>query len=141
VEIQTIAFVTDNIALSFTITHRCTLHHHAYISLSNCSCFALILYIVPFVIHKDRGSLRLKTFIKFVVKVIWVKGYFKLFFSLLDSFYFGYNFLKRFYYPSSINYLLEFIYSQVSQYLGMKFCCYSNLFLLDTSAATVTSCL
>jgi len=111
-----------------------------YVFLSNCSCFALILYMVPFVIHKDRGSVRLKTFIKFVAKVNWVKEYFKLFFSLSDSFYFGYNFLKRFYYPSSISYLLEFICSEVSQYLGTKFCCYNNLFLLDTSAASVTSC-
>jgi len=111
-----------------------------YIFLSKCSCFTLILYMVPFVIHKDRDSLQLRTFIKFVAKVIWVKGYFKLFFSLSDSFYFGYNFLNRFYYPSSINYLLEFICSEVSQYSGTKFCCYSNLFLLNTSAASVTSC-
>jgi len=111
-----------------------------YVFLSNCSCFALILYLVPFVIHKDRGSLWSKTFIKFVTEVIWVKVYFKPFFSLSDSFYFGYKFLKKFYYPSSINYLLEFICSEVSQYLGTKFCCYSNLFLLDTSTASVTSC-
>jgi len=55
------------------------------------------------------------------------------------SLYFEHSFLKHSYYLSSLSYLLEFIYSEVTQWLVTKFCCYNSLFLLDTSAASVTN--
>jgi len=44
--------------------------------------FALILYMVPSVMHKKGGSLGLKIFLKFVNTVTGDKVYFKPFFSL-----------------------------------------------------------
>ena len=56
-----------------------------------------------------------------------------------SHFYFENTFLKCSYYLNSLSYLLEFICSKVSEWLVMRFCCYNNLFLFHTSAASVTS--